>query len=91
VAKSLYTDRQTRLLAALVSHRKAAGLTQTRLAETLKKPQSYVAKYERGERRLDVIEFLDIAAALGVEPADLLEAIQDPAQRRPRVKRRKQP
>jgi transcriptional regulator with XRE-family HTH domain len=42
------------------------------VAKALGKPQSFVAKYENGERRIDVIEFVDIAAALGVVPGDIL-------------------
>jgi len=40
-------------------------MTQTQLAKRLGKPQSFVAKYEGGERRLDVIEFVDVVRALG--------------------------
>ena len=40
------------------------------------KPQSFVAKYERGERRIDVIEFLEIARALNVRPAKLIGSIE---------------
>jgi transcriptional regulator with XRE-family HTH domain len=55
--------------------RKEAGLTQQELAKRLKKPQSFVAKYEGGERRLDVLEFLTIARAIGAEPTRLLKAL----------------
>ena len=48
--------------------RKAAGLTQTELAKQLGKPQSYVSKYERGERRLAVVEFLALADLLHFDP-----------------------
>jgi transcriptional regulator with XRE-family HTH domain len=50
----------------------AAGLTQRTLAARLKKPQSFVAKYEGGERRLDVVEFIRIARALDADPLKLL-------------------
>jgi transcriptional regulator with XRE-family HTH domain len=43
-------------------------LTQTVLAKRLGKAPSYVAKYEGGHGRLDVLEFLDIAAAIGFDP-----------------------
>lgn len=52
--------------------RKAAEITQVELAERLGKPQSFVSKVERGERRLDVIEFCQFADALGRDPAELL-------------------
>jgi DNA-binding transcriptional regulator YiaG len=52
--------------------RKAAGLTQHALARLLKKPQSFVARYEGGERRLDVVEFVAIARALNADPLKLM-------------------
>lgn len=55
--------------------RDQAGLTQTDVAARLGRPQSFVAKYEGGERRVDVIEFLAIARALGVDPLRLLKRI----------------
>ena len=48
----------------LVEARRDAGLTQVALAKKLGRPQSFVSKFERGERRLDVTEFLDVARAL---------------------------
>ena len=56
----------------MVGARKAAGLTQQALARRLKKPQSFVAKYEGGERRLDVVEFITIARALEADPLKLM-------------------
>ena len=52
--------------------RLAADLTQARLATRLDRPQSFVAKYEGGERRLDVIEFLEVAEAIGFDPTDFI-------------------
>jgi transcriptional regulator with XRE-family HTH domain len=74
--KSLRTPRQQLLLSLLVEARKAKGLTQADVAAALGKPQSFVAKYENGERRIDVVEFVDIAAALGVPTATILEKIE---------------
>lgn len=54
--------------------RNNAKLTQIELAVRLERPQSFVAKYELGERRVDVIEFVAIAGALGLDPGDLLDA-----------------
>lgn len=74
--KSLRTPRQERLQSLLADARKAKGMTQADVATSLGKPQSFVAKYENGERRIDVIEFVDIAAALGVVPGDILALIE---------------
>lgn len=74
--KSLRTPRQQLFLSLLVEARKAKGLTQADLAAALGKPQSFVAKYENGERRIDVVEFVDIAAALKVSTSDLLIRIE---------------
>jgi transcriptional regulator with XRE-family HTH domain len=66
-----------------VEARKEAGLTQVDLAKHLSRPQSFVSKFERGERRLDVIEFLDVAEAIGIDPYKfLLKIAQQPQQRR---------
>jgi hypothetical protein len=45
------------------------------LAQRLGKPPSYVAKYELGERRLDVWEYLDIAVAIGFDPCELIRTL----------------
>ncbi len=70
--KSTRTPRYQELVTRLKSARKVAKLTQQELARRLKKPQSYVSKYENGERRLDVAEFLEIATELGVSEHALL-------------------
>lgn len=59
----------------MVGARQRAGMTQVQVSKKLKKPQSYVSKYERGERRLDVIEFLEVAKSLGLNPTGLLKQI----------------
>ena len=51
----------------LVEARKKAGLSQAQLAVKLSRPQSFASKFERGERRLDVVEFKAIAEALNVD------------------------
>ena len=56
----------------LVRARKDANLTQAELSSRLKRPQSFVSKYERGERRLDVVEFGDVAKALRIDPLRFL-------------------
>ena len=73
--KSIYSQQHQRLCELLVAARKEAGLTQVEVADRLGKPQSFVAKYEGGERRLDVIEFLAVATALGVRVDTILKKL----------------
>lgn len=69
---SVFTGRHQEFLQFLVAARKAAGITQVELAARLDRPQSFVSKVERGERRIDVIEFCQVADALGHDPSKLL-------------------
>jgi transcriptional regulator with XRE-family HTH domain len=66
------TDAQKRFRELLVEARKDADLTQAELSLRLNRPQSFVSKYERGERRLDVVEFGEVARALGIDPVNFL-------------------
>ncbi len=67
-----YERRAERLRALLVELRKNAGLRQTELAARLGCPQSFVSKYESGQRRLDLIELEAICKALGVTLAEFV-------------------
>ena len=69
MTRSLHTSEHSALIRVLVDVRKDSGLTQQEVADRLGKPQSYMAKLEVGERRLDVVEFVRLAAALDVDPA----------------------
>lgn len=66
--KSVYRKEYRALIEGLVTARKKKGITQQELAKKLGKPQSYVSKFENGERRLDVIEFVEIIKAIGLSP-----------------------
>jgi len=59
-------------LAGLRAHRKAIGVTQKELAARLKNRQSFVSKVERGERRIDIAEFVEILIALKCDPVHFL-------------------
>ena len=74
--KSLRSTEHVRLTEYLVAARERAGFTQQQLADKLGKHQSFVAKYEGGERRIDVIEFLHIARALGFDASRAIRAIE---------------
>jgi transcriptional regulator with XRE-family HTH domain len=73
---SLFPHLYEECLTGLVEARKQAGVTQTELAAQLQRPQSFVAKYEGRERRLDVAEYLMIARALGADPYKLLRVAE---------------
>jgi transcriptional regulator with XRE-family HTH domain len=60
----------------LVSEREKSGLTQVQVAEMLGKPQSFISKYERGERRLDFAEFIELAGMLGIDIVDFVSRYQ---------------
>lgn len=74
--KSVYTRGYTTLRERLVAARQAIGLTQSELARKLGKHQSFVAKYEGGERRIDVVELVEIARLLQIDLLRLLRAIE---------------
>jgi transcriptional regulator with XRE-family HTH domain len=61
--------------ACLAAARRRVNVTQQELATRLGKPQSFVSEYERGQRRVDVVELLVISRALGVDPLDLFAEI----------------
>lgn len=65
VEKSLYSEQYQQLCAVLRELRRGAGLTQVQVAKRLDVPQSFVSKYESGERRLDVVELRHVAEAIG--------------------------
>jgi transcriptional regulator with XRE-family HTH domain len=71
--KSLKSAEYARLVEVLVAARHEAGIRQQALAAKLRRHQSFIAKYEGGERRIDVIEFIAIARALGADPLKLFK------------------
>ena len=74
--RTLASPRHEALRALLVERRKAAGLTQQRVASKLGRYQSYVAYLESGQRRIDVIEFLELSEAIGFDPFKLLRKLK---------------
>jgi len=73
--KHLRTARHRRLVDVIVEARQAAGLSQRALAAKLKRSGSFVWKMESYEHRVDVLEFVDIARAVGVEPLELMRRV----------------
>lgn len=71
VPSAAYKDRYDLFRELLKELRESKGATQAQLAKRLEIPQSYVSKYETGERRLDFVETAEICEALGIKTADL--------------------
>ena len=67
MARGIHDSRYRWVIERLVDVRKRQGLSQEAVAERLGKPQQYVSRYETGERRLDIFEYLDAARVLSVD------------------------
>ncbi len=76
MSRTLRSSRQKKLIALIIAERKAAGLTQAEVAKKLRRYQSIVANIESGERRIDVVEFLDLADAIGFDAGKLIENLR---------------
>jgi transcriptional regulator with XRE-family HTH domain len=74
--KTLGSRRHKALITFLIERREAAGLTQTELADRLGEYQSFVARLESGQRRIDVVEFLELAEVLGFDSGKALAAMR---------------
>lgn len=80
MVRSLRTPGHRALMQVLIEARKENEVTQQDLANRLSRPQSYIAKVETGERRLDVVEFIEWADALNLSPSDLIARVRETAQ-----------
>ena len=77
MAKSLHTPAYEQFRSLLASARERAGLTQAGVAARLGRQQSFVAKYEGGERKLSAVEFIYVVQALGAKPALAITQLTD--------------
>jgi transcriptional regulator with XRE-family HTH domain len=75
MSRTLRSPRHEELRAFLVEQRKKAGLTQAQVASKLGRYQSFVATVEAGERRVDVVELIDFAEAIGFDAREALKRI----------------
>jgi transcriptional regulator with XRE-family HTH domain len=76
MSKTLRSPRHEALSAFLVAKRKEAGLTQADVAAKLHRYQSFVATLEAGQRRIDVVEFLALADAIGFDPVEAIKKLK---------------
>ena len=79
MTNSIYRSEYIQFRQILIESRQTAELTQTELAQLLGKPQSFVSKYESGERRLDLIEFLAVAEALQFNVYEFIKKLEEAA------------
>jgi transcriptional regulator with XRE-family HTH domain len=75
MAKAKFSPAYDRFRVLLVAARKSAGLKQSELARRLGRHQSYVSKVKQGERRLDVVEFVEFANSIGADAIKILRAV----------------
>ncbi len=77
MTRTIHKDEYHLLLGFMQLVREAVGVTQVELAQRLRTTQSYVSKCERGERRIDIMEFVAYCEALGVDASVLMDAFLD--------------
>lgn len=77
MTNSLHSPDYRRFVERLIEIRKAGGVTQQELAERMQKPQSFVSKVERYERRIDPAEFDALVRALGEDPVEVFRAVSE--------------
>lgn len=76
MTRSVFSEKYRLLRQLLIEERKRAGIIQADLADKLNRPHNFVSKYELGERRLDVIELIEIADAIGFDILALIKKLQ---------------
>ena len=74
--RTIRNKRHKRLIELILAARKQAGIRQVQLAKKLKRSQTWIARLESGERRLDVIELIELAEAIGFDAPGIVEAVQ---------------
>jgi transcriptional regulator with XRE-family HTH domain len=76
MATTLGSKRHRILIALLIERRKAAGMTQAQLADRLRKSQSFISRLESGQRRVYVVELVELAEVLGFDAGRVLAAVR---------------
>lgn len=76
MAKTLHSARHRRLAELIVQQRLAAGLTQAAVAQAMGRHQPFIANIEGGDRRVDLIELMDLAAIIGFDVRDILDQLE---------------
>jgi len=81
--KTIYSARSEIFVRRIIELRKAANHTQRTFAKILDVPRSMISRIELGERRIDVIEYVEILQTLGVEPREEFKRLMDLIEEKP--------
>ena len=73
--KTIFGGDHQHLVEVLIEARKSAGLTQVELSQRIGRDQTFISLIERGQRRVDAIEFIGMAKAMGMNPTDLFAEV----------------
>lgn len=76
MSKSVHSERHQMIAEALASQRRAAGLTQAEVAKKMGRHQPFIANIESGERRVDLVELLDLAAIIELDVVELVRILE---------------
>ncbi|WP_202325443.1 helix-turn-helix domain-containing protein [Mesorhizobium sp. 113-3-9] len=74
--KSLHSKRHLMIAAALAEQRRLKGMSQAQVAKAFGRYQPFIANIESGERRIDLVELLDIAAIIDLDVEALLRRLR---------------
>jgi transcriptional regulator with XRE-family HTH domain len=74
--KAIHSARHKRLTELLIAQRREAGITQAQVAKALGRHQPFIANIEKGERRLDIVELIDLADVLGLDLHAVIEQLK---------------
>jgi transcriptional regulator with XRE-family HTH domain len=74
--KAIHSARHKRLTELLIAQRREAGMTQAQVAKALGRHQPFIANIEKGERRLDIVELIDLADVLGLDLHAVIEQLK---------------
>ena len=75
MSKSIYDARHVALVEILIEKRKEAGIRQVDLAKAVGKQQSFVARLESGQRRIDVVDLIKFGELLDFDPIEVIKDI----------------
>lgn len=76
MSKSLHSRRHVWLAQRIAEQRKLAGMTQMEVAAKMGRRQPFIANIESGQRRVDLVELLDLSAIIGLDVVTLFEEIR---------------